>query len=161
MLREIQPTTLKYLESDPKVDEIWQLALNLQIGGSVFTLSETWLDSTVENSEIAIDGYQVMRKDRNRHGSGVLAFVPVSTKTVRRHDLESDGVEILWLELKPNKDRKVLMAVIYRPPGCGALDFFQIITAGIEKSLLENKEVTLIGDLNCNMLTSNPLSDKM
>ena len=56
---------------------------------------------------------------------------------------------------------KVLMAVIYRPPGCGAPDFFQIITAGIEKSLLENKEVTLIGDLNCNMLTSNPLSDKM
>ena len=70
-------------------------------------------------------------------------------------------MEILWLELKPNKDRKVLMAVIYHPSGCGAPDFFQIITAGIEKSLLENKEVTLIGDLNCNMLTSNPLSDKM
>lgn len=139
MPREIQPTTLKYPESDPKIDEIRQLARNLQIGGSVITLAETWLNSTVEYGEIAIDGYQVMRKDRNRHGGGVLAFVPVSMKAVRRHDMESDGVEILWLELKPNKDRKVLMAVIYRPPGCGALDFSQIITAGIEKSLLENK----------------------
>ena len=101
------------------------------------------------------------RKDQNRHGGGVLAYVPVSMKAVRRHDLESDSVEILWLELKPNKDRKVLMAVIYRPPGCGAPDFFQIIATGIEKSLLENKEVTLIGDLNCNMLTCNPLSDKL
>ena len=63
MPREIQPTTLKYPESDPKIDEIWQLALNLHIGGSVLTLSETWLDSTVEDGEIAIDGYQVMRKD--------------------------------------------------------------------------------------------------
>lgn len=55
----------------PKIDEIRQLALNLQIGGSVLTLSENW------------------------HGSGVLAFVPIFMKAVRRHDLESDSVEIL------------------------------------------------------------------
>ena len=97
--------------------------LNLQIGGSVLTLSETWLDSIVKDGEIAFDGYQVTRKDRNRHGGGVLAYVPVSMKAVRRQDLESDSVEILWLELKPNKDRKVLMAVIYCPPGCWSTRF--------------------------------------
>ena len=33
-----------------------ELALNLQIGGLVLTLPGTWLDSTVEDGEVAIDG---------------------------------------------------------------------------------------------------------
>ena len=36
---------------------------------------ETWLCADVLDSEIALPGYQVYRKDRNRHGGGVLIYV--------------------------------------------------------------------------------------
>ena len=39
-----------------------------------------------------------MRKDRNRYGGGVLAFVPTFMKAIRRQDIELDGEDILWLE---------------------------------------------------------------
>ena len=37
--------------------------------------SETKLDSTVNDEEVEIDGYNLMRQDRNRNGGGVACFV--------------------------------------------------------------------------------------
>ena len=36
---------------------------------------ETWLCADVLDSEIALPGYQVYRRDRNRHGGGILIYV--------------------------------------------------------------------------------------
>ena len=42
----------------------------------VLTMSETWLNSTVTNGEIAIDDYKIYRLDRlHKEGGGVCAFV--------------------------------------------------------------------------------------
>ena len=37
----------------------------------VITLSETWLDETIHDSEIHLTGYVIERKDRNQNGGGV------------------------------------------------------------------------------------------
>ena len=142
----------------PKIDDIRHLALVLCAGVSILILSETWLDSSVDDGEVAFDGYRVMRKDRNRYGGGVLAFVPTFRKAIRRQDLELDGVDSLWLELRPKTGRDILLAVAYHPP---APNIFHDIVMSIENSLMENKEVIIIGDLNCNMLTSNSLSGNL
>lgn len=34
----------------------------------VFTVSETWLDETIESTLLAIDGYDLFRSDRSRLG---------------------------------------------------------------------------------------------
>ena len=57
----------------PKID-------NLRILSSVYSpdiicVVETWLDTDILDSEIAIQGYTVIRLDRNRHGGGILIFV--------------------------------------------------------------------------------------
>lgn len=51
--------------------------------GSVLTLSETWLDSSVDDGEVAIEGYTVIRRDRNRHGGGVPVYIPTDMKPTR------------------------------------------------------------------------------
>ncbi len=38
---------------------------------SIMTLNETRLDFNIPNEEINIQGYDVLRKDRNRQGGGV------------------------------------------------------------------------------------------
>ena len=40
----------------------------------LFTLSNTWLDSQILNSEIDISSYRVFRQDRNRNGGGVAVY---------------------------------------------------------------------------------------
>ena len=38
-------------------------------------LTESKLDNTVRNAEININGYGVIRNDRNRHGGGVACYI--------------------------------------------------------------------------------------
>ena len=41
----------------------------------IICVVETWLDPTIDDFEISIQGYCVHRVDRNRHGGGVLVFI--------------------------------------------------------------------------------------
>ena len=47
----------------------------------ILTISETWLNSTVTNSEIAIKDYQIYRLDRlHKKGGGVCAYAKKNLK---------------------------------------------------------------------------------
>jgi hypothetical protein len=41
----------------------------------IICLNETMLDETIADNEVLIDGYEITRKDRNRHGGGVLLYI--------------------------------------------------------------------------------------
>ena len=57
----------------PKIDEL--RALTLVYKPHLICIVETWLDNQILNTEICIDGYDIVRLDRNRQGGGVLIFV--------------------------------------------------------------------------------------
>ena len=44
-------------------------------------------------------GYHVIRKDRNRHGGGVLLYVRDSIPFTERNDLLADTLEMVCVEL--------------------------------------------------------------
>ena len=57
----------------PKLD-----ALRVEVSStnpSVIALTETWLDTSIPNSELCIPGYSIVRRDRDRRGGGILLFV--------------------------------------------------------------------------------------
>ena len=71
----------------------------------IFAGSESWLNDTIIDSEIAIEGYQVYRKDRpNSIGGGVCLYVKNEYDFTVCHDLMFNDVEALWGEL--NVDSK-------------------------------------------------------
>ena len=63
-------------------------------------LNETLYDSTVSDSEIVIDDFYIIRNDRSRYGGGVAVYVSNKFIFKRRHDLESDVLENVWVELQ-------------------------------------------------------------
>ena len=94
----------------------------------VITISETWLNTTVTNSEVSIDGYKLYRQDRLRkHGGGVCAYIRKDiTVTVLKDisNLSDNYFHQFWLKLQYRKLRSVVICISYRPPDC-PLSFFE------------------------------------
>ena len=76
----------------------------------VFTLSETWLDSSIHDSEINIPGYVVERSDRNRHGGDVAVYIKGDIHYKRRYDVENvNNIESVWLEIQQVHKKSIII----------------------------------------------------
>ena len=49
---------------------------------------------------VSVSGYKFERKDRGANGGGVGCYIKDRYTYVRRFDLESDEIELMWLEIK-------------------------------------------------------------
>ncbi|VDI75390.1 Hypothetical predicted protein, partial [Mytilus galloprovincialis] len=58
----------------------------------------SWLDNTVTNAEIHIEGYNVVRLDRSRNGGGVCVLIREDIAFSPRQDLHDDRHEALPLD---------------------------------------------------------------
>ena len=99
----------------------------------VITLSETWLDETVSDTEVLLPGYTIIRNDRNRHGGGVAILINNSIRCTPRPDLQLNSVETIWIELFPNSKRSLLICCAYRPPTQS--DFFENLSSEYDLAL--------------------------
>ena len=63
------------------------------------TKNKRWLEPSQADAEILPDIYKVYRKDRNRHGSGVLLAVRTSLDSHEVPELQED-CEMIWVKLK-------------------------------------------------------------
>ena len=133
-----------------KIDVLGSELLNFDI----LTFSETWLNNSVNDSEVIIDSFShPERKDRasDNHG-GVLVYVKEGLPYKRRIDLEINKLECIWIELILNR-KHVLLGVFYRPPNSDAL-YNRLIEDSIHLAADTNiGNIIVTGDLNYNMLT--------
>lgn len=89
---------------------------NLDIVG----ITETWLTASVLSSEVSIEGYTLLRKDRNdankTRGGGVALYINDEITIVEREDLyEQLFPESVWCTVISKKE-KTLIGVCYRAP---------------------------------------------
>ncbi len=138
-----------------KVSEIF-IQQVLEFRSSIITLSETWLDNSITDSDISLRGYTIFRRDRNRHGGGVMMYVDQDLPVKRRYDLEHDSVESVWIELTlPHK--LLIVGNYYRPPGATAgstSDFVKNLQLSLDLAYASNPHgVIILGDFNDNCQT--------
>ena len=91
----------------PKMSELRIIAR--KTSAAVIAIS----DNSVTDNEISIDGYTVLRKDRNRNGGGVCVYIKHNIAFNQRLDLHNDMIEALWFELLLPKP--IIVGVCYRP----------------------------------------------
>ena len=139
-----------------KMDQVKLFLASTQNNIHIFGISETHANASMTNIELAIDGYNIERKDRNKGTyGGVISYIRSELTYERRSDLESDGIESIWLEIFIEKSKSILVCVMYKPPDSSShLDknFTSKFDDMISTVISENKEVILSGDLNCNYL---------
>lgn len=114
-------------------------------------LTETWLNESVSDHELTLNGYQLMRRDRKeRRGGGCAVYIMDGIKAKRRNDIEEDGIEVLWLELKL-RNTNYVNGCAYRAPGYPHSTFFDYLDDVMRMETRKGKEIIIMGDLNCNL----------
>ena len=116
----------------------------------IICFSETKLDKSISDREIAIENYSCVRKDRNRNGGGVACFIHKSIAFEVRSDF-SDEFENVFIDILLPKTKPILLGVAYRPPS--DMQFVENLANGISNSnSFDAQEVILLGDFNVNLL---------
>ena len=97
-----------------KLTELQNIAIQTNV--AVITISETWLDNSIISSEVAIEGYNLIRCDRDRQGGGVCAYIRNDIAFKERFDLDNASLECLWFEILLPKTKPIVLGACYRPP---------------------------------------------
>ena len=82
----------------PKITEVRVLARKIK--ASILCFSETWLDSHITDSEVEIENFVIIRKDRNRQGGGVCIFVRSDIDFKLRQELDNVNLEAVCTSKK-------------------------------------------------------------
>lgn len=78
----------------------------------IFVVTESRLDCTITDGQVCPSGY-VLLQDRNRNGGGCAVFVKSKWSSKRRKDLESESLEMVCVEICPDKARNSIFGVVY------------------------------------------------
>ena len=127
----------------PKLAEVRSLIQ--QTGAAVVAISETWLDETVQDAEVDVDGYSVIRQDRNRQGGGVLLYIKSGISFNQRSDLAVKDLEMVAVDLLLPKSKPFLISSCYRPPNDQS--FLEKLETSLSKVDLSG-EFYILGDIN-------------
>ena len=114
----------------------------------VFSVSETWLNSDIPDSELAIEGYSFTRQDRiDRKGGGCMVYVWENLPYCIRPDLLDKSIESCVIEINRPKCKTIFFWAVYRAPDLPLESFLDVLNS--KKIFLpSNAEACLLGDFN-------------
>ena len=141
----------KYCQFTKKFDEINFTMSDKML--DLFACNETRLDSTITDGMIRVDGYDIIRKDRSRTGGGVCIYLRITINYQIRDDLVPPGLEAVCIEIDKPCSRPFVVITVYRPPNAQTV-FFNDLEQLVKTIDDENKEIYILGDLNCDLLKS-------
>ena len=117
----------------------------------VLAINETKIDSSVNDNEIYLPGFEVVRKDRSVNGrSGVCIYLRSNINYQICDDLCDDQLECVVVEIIRPHSRPFIVSTWYKPPN-SPQDIFRQFESLIDKVDSEQKDFYLLGDLNCNV----------
>ncbi|XP_028517192.1 uncharacterized protein LOC114575823 [Exaiptasia diaphana] len=133
----------------------------------ILCISETWFKPAPRdtNASVEIEGYRVYRLDRpKKEGGGVCAYIKSHLKARILKDLTGiteSGLHQLYIQVQSKNIRSIVLGVIYRPPEIGVTCLTEELMPTYIKALALNKDIIMCGDLNCDLLSTNPKGEAL
>ena len=130
------------------IDELRILLADCPV--DVLSINETKLDNSIQDCEVYIPGYEIVRRDRNRNGGGVCFYIRRSITFTMRNDLKMENLENLCIEIRKPQSKPFVVVNWYRPPN-SPVELFTSFESLIGQIDTENVEYYLMGDFNCDL----------
>ena len=135
------------------IDEL-RVFMNTTNKIDILAINETKLDSLIQNEEVHLSNFELIRRDRpsnGRNGGGVCFYIRNNITFQVREDLQSDYLECLTIQVTKPRSKPFLVSTWYRPPHSSP-DLFSSFEEIIAKIDVENYDFYLLSDLNVNLL---------
>ena len=128
----------------------------------VLVFSESWLKLDIKNSSVYLNNFHPhFRTNRSdRPGGGVVIYVRDSIYCKRRNDLEVQGLEAAWVEIRV-KSKTLLAGGFYRTPNSNAA-YFELISESMNRAYNTNiSDIFILSGFNYNlaMVNVNKMTD--
>ena len=120
----------------------------------ILSFNETRLSADVANSEIALPGYTLVRRDRNRDGGGVLLAVSNDLDFSEVSDNNFTNIEAVSVKVLLGS-KQIIFSTIYRPPSADN-SYFNKLLECMERLVSSAFDVVFLGDFNLNTLQNGP-----
>ena len=130
-----------------KIDELRDITIYIRL--AILGITESKLDSSVTNAEVNINGYNIIRNDRNRTGGGVACYIK-NDLCFNIKNIFSNSIEHVFFEILIPKVKPIAIGMFYRPPN--ANDFLNIFSNDFQQIDSKTNEIYLLGDFNINLL---------
>ena len=125
----------------------------------LYGITETRLAPHIPDESIAIPNYSIIRRDPTGPGeTGIAVYIHLDIQHLiqRRHDLESDVIECIWVELRSSSSSSpLLIGILYRNPK-STLEWHDQFLKMMDKICLRNTDILLLGDFNFDLLMPQP-----
>lgn len=134
-----------------KLDEVKLLLDESSL--DLLAITETHLSDNVDDDEIMIENYSLIRKDRmgtkNHWGGTAIYFKDHLNIYELENDKNMKSIESVWVEVI-EKSQRLIFGCIYRPPNDKTfLNHFAVVAEKLSK----RKNVLLVGDFNIDLTT--------
>ena len=147
-------TRIGHINSNGLVKKIHEIKILISEGNfDVLAVTETHLSCSVTDNEIKIDGYEILRKDRNNGQSpwgGVAVYFKDDLNV--SETLMEFNIESIWLNIII-KGQTFLLGCIYRPPS--DKKFLQNFKLYLDH-ISHRTNIVIVGDTNYDL---NPCND--
>ena len=125
----------------------------------IVTVVESHLDINIVDEDLNLESFSqnIIRKDRNNSGGGILIYSKEDVAVIRKKEFENPIDETVWIEIR-GKGQTFLLCCAYRSQYSEA-DFWTRFNHAIEMALQSNDNIIITGDLNCDLF--NPVNNKL
>ena len=137
----------------PRLDDLTAI-MKLHLA-DISCITESWCHSGMSNEMLKIDGYHLIRRDReNRKGGGLLAYIQDNLSCKVWTELHSDQLETVWFTTRsacmPRQFSHISLGLIYHPPDADHTTMIEHINRSIDTIRLQFPQTGFIitGDLN-------------
>lgn len=136
-----------------KIDELRIIMANKNCP-EIFGICETFLESNITDNQVAIDGFEFLRKDRsdtiNKTGGGLVLYFKKTIKVKRRSELEVSNLETIWAEIELPNAKPFLLCTVYRPPNV-LNEWVDLFEEELSIAQTSGLELILMGDFNIDL----------
>ena len=115
-------------------------------------VSESKLDESVLQSEIQINNYDLLSRDRNRNDGGVACYIRSDISYIQKQHFPEE-IENIFFEILLPKTKLIVVWIIYSLPTENY--FREILNKNFPSIDTDTKETYILGDFNINIYENN------
>ena len=120
-----------------------------EVDPDIICITESWATADIANSELALDGYRIMRNDRaHAKGGGCLIYLKEGLTAVIMEELtHTSNTETLWCKISTVSGSNLLLGVCYKSPSANAESEMALHDA-MRKASECCESMVIVGDFN-------------